>query len=110
MRIMRNHILKSIIEEFKKELSTLYKERLKQLILYGSWARAEASDKSDIDLVVILKGRVIPGLEIDRMIDIITNLNFKHGVLLSVYPVSEDDYLSIKSPLLLNIHKEGVPV
>lgn len=108
--LKKSRTLKKTLDEFKKELSALYKERLKQVILYGSWARAEATGKSDIDLAVVLQGKVKPGREIDRIIDIITDLNFKYGVLLSIYPVSESDYRNIKSPLMLNIHKEGVLV
>lgn len=108
--LKKDSALKNTLEDFKKGLSVLYKDRLKQLILYGSWARAEATSKSDIDLAIVLQGRVKPGKEIDRTIDLVADINFRHGVLLSVYPVSEDDYHKIRSPLLLNIRKEGVPV
>jgi len=101
--------LKKILNEFKQELYKLYGGRLKKVILYGSWARKEATKESDIDLVVVLEGKVIPGKEIDRMIDIITEINLKYDVLMSVYPVSEENYFNTKSPLLINIRKEGVP-
>ena len=42
------------------------------------------------------------------MIDIITEINLKYGVLLSVYPISENDYFTLNSPLLINVRKEGV--
>jgi hypothetical protein len=58
---------------------------------------------------IVLEGKVIPGKEIDRMIDIITEINLKHGVLISVYPVAEEDYSTINSPLLINVRREGVP-
>ncbi|HET6515785.1 MAG TPA: nucleotidyltransferase domain-containing protein [Thermodesulfovibrionales bacterium] len=106
----QSHAFKRPIDDFKRELSALYKDRLKQIILYGSWARVEATGKSDINVALVLQGRVKPGQEIDRIIDIASDLNSKHGVLLSVYPVSEHDYRHIKSPLLMNIRKEGVPV
>jgi len=51
---------------------------------------------------------VAPGKEIDRMIDMITDINLKHGVLLAVCPVSEEDYNTTNSPLLLNVRREGV--
>ena len=101
--------IKPILEEFKTALRRLYGKRLKNIILYGSWARGMAKEHSDIDLVVILEGMVHPGKEIDRMIDIITDLQLKYNALISVYPVSEKKYMTVNSPLLLNIHKEGVP-
>lgn len=103
-----SHGIKEVLVELKAELLNLYGSRLKQVLLYGSHARDEATEHSDIDLVIVLDGRVAPGREIDRMIDIINDLNIKHNVLLSIYPVSEDDYRTVKSPLLLNIRKEGI--
>ncbi len=102
--------IRNIINALKKDLSVLYGERLKDVMLYGSWARGEATIDSDIDVAVVLDGKVIPGKEIDRMIDIVTDLNLEYSVLLSIYPVSSEGYSKIKSPLLLNIHKEGIAV
>ena len=99
-----------IIKEFRQEIKKLYGKRLKDIILFGSWARGEATDESDIDLLVVLDGTVVPGIEIDRMIDIITEMNLTHSILISVYPVSEKTYATINSPLLINVRREGVPV
>ena len=98
----------TILKEFRAAIERLYAERLKNIILYGSWARGQGTQDSDIDLVVVLDGKVAQGHEIDRMIDIITDINLKHDVLLSIYPVSQKDYASTNSPLLLNIRREGV--
>jgi len=101
--------LKEVVGDFKKEIGRLYGDRLKDVVLYGSWATGEATEDSDIDLVVLLEGKVTSGKEIDRMIDIITDINLKYGVLISVYPVSEKEYLTVNSPLLMNVRKEGIP-
>ncbi|GEM_PF-199355 len=101
--------IKEILKEFKTEIKELYGKRLKKVILYGSWARGEATEDSDIDVLIVLEGKVLPGREIDRMIDIITKINLKYGVLISVYPVSEKDFHEVRSPLLMNIRKEGIP-
>ena len=97
-----------ILKELKAGVLKLYGNRLKGIVLYGSWARRQANEDSDIDLMIVLAGDVAAGKEIDRLIDIITDLNLKYGVLLSVYPVSEKDYKSVNSPILLNIRKEGI--
>jgi predicted nucleotidyltransferase len=101
--------IKEILKEFRQEIEKLYGKRLKDVILYGSWARGEAKEESDIDLLVVLKGEVMPGKEIDRMIDIITEINLKYSVLLSIFPVSEEEYSTLNSPLLINVRKEGMP-
>jgi len=101
---------REIIKEFSQRIRSLYGARLKRVILYGSFARGEGTDASDIDLAVVLGGEVNPVNEIDRMIDIVTDLNLEHNVLISIYPVSESDYISINSPLLMNLRREGIAV
>jgi len=100
--------IKEIIKEFKQQIAELYGQRLKKVVLYGSYARGQATQDSDIDLAIVLDGDVAPGREIDRLIDIVTELNLNYEVLLSIYPVSQRDYDSLNSPLLLNIRKEGM--
>ena len=101
--------IEQILKEFRKEVEQLYGKRLKDIILYGSWATGKATADSDIDLAVVLAGDVIAGKEIDRMIDVVTEINLNHCVLVSVYPVSEKNYAEVNSPLLLNMRREGVP-
>lgn len=97
-----------IIKEFKSKMKKLYGNKLTNIILYGSWARNEANENSDIDLLVVINKDISPGEEIDRMIDIITEINLKHNVLISVYPVSEKNFSTLKSPLLMNVRREGM--
>lgn len=94
--------------QFRTALQQLYGDRLQNVILYGSYARNTQTSTSDIDLAVVLNGEVSPAKEIDRMADIITDLNLEFAVLLSVYPVSVEDYQSRHSPLLINVRREGV--
>ena len=101
---------KDIVQEFRTKIEDLYGDKLKDIILYGSWARGEATEASDIDLLVVLEGPVVPGQEIDRMIDIVTDINLKYCAILTVYPVSEVNFATLKSPLLMNVRREGVAV
>ena len=99
-----------LLRQLKTEFERIYGDRLKDVVLYGSWARGEATEDSDIDIAVVLEGSVVPGKEIDRLVDIVTDLNLKNGVLISLYPVSETDFSSVNSPLLMNLRREGVRI
>jgi predicted nucleotidyltransferase len=97
------------LAEFKQAVVELYGPRLRRVVLYGSWARGDAGPDSDIDVAVVLDGDVRPGQEIDRMNDAVTDINLRHGVLIAVCPVASSDWQSLRSPLLLNLRREGVP-
>ena len=106
---MRTDPPQGVLAEVKEALRRLYGPRLKRVILYGSWARGDATNDSDIDIALVLEGDVSPTLEIDRTADLVFDLNLKYGVLISVYPVSEAEYRTRQSPLLMNLRREGVP-
>ncbi|MCL5027515.1 MAG: nucleotidyltransferase domain-containing protein [Bacteroidetes bacterium] len=100
--------VKQIIKEFREALKNIYKENLVKIILYGSYARGDFNSDSDIDLLIVLEKLESPGKEIDRMIEVISEINLKYNVLISVFPVSIFEYNSLKSPLLLNVRREGI--
>lgn len=103
--------IEPILKEFKQQVTELYGQRLKKVVLYGSYARGQANDEhSDIDLAVVLDEVVEPCEEINRMADIFTDLNLEHNILIAVYPVSESNFEKLDSPLLINVRKEGIAV
>lgn len=66
---MKSDRLQSLLQELKIQLENLYGDRLSSLLLYASVARGEATDNSDIDVLVVLHDRVLPIQEIRRMAD-----------------------------------------
>ncbi len=103
--------IEPILREFKRQISELYGQRPKKVVLYGSFARGQVDDEhSGIDLAVVLAGAVDPCKEINRMADIFTELNLEHDVLIAVYPVSESNFDKIESPFLINVRREGIAV
>lgn len=105
-----NISLMEILKEFKSGLKKLYGSKLKNIVLYGSYARGEENEDSDIDLAIILKGNILPFKEIDRVTEIACDIDLKYNILLSIHPVSENDFNSLMTPLLVNIRDEGVEV
>jgi len=92
------------IEEIKSYvIPVIEKYPVEKVILYGSYARGDASDTSDVDLIVESHGRLR-----NRKIFALG------GELLNALPVRVDvyDILEIENPSVMyeNIQKEGMVI
>ena len=100
----------AILAELRTRFRTLYEKRLVELVLFGSHARGDAEPGSDIDVLVVLTGSVSPCQEIDRTIDDVAEVSLAHDVAVSCVFVSEGEFRQERSPLLLNVRREGLAV
>ena len=95
-----------IVREFRKRLEEVLNVPMR-IILYGSHARGEATEGSDIDVFVI-----VPELDPQRdslIGEVAWEIGFKAEVFLSVVPISEKELPMLKeSPFLQNVFKEGI--
>ena len=102
--------LQPLLDDLRAALQALYGDRLARLVLYGSHARDEAHDESDVDVMVVLAGAVRPVQEIRRMSGICLTLGMRYERRISVFPVSADAFANKDSMLLRQVHAEGVTV
>lgn len=102
----RDAILKSV----KQYLQTLYREQLKAVILYGSQAREDAHEFSDIDILVVLDAPINPYREIDRSSEFIAQICLDNDIVISRHFISSDKFQNANNPFLQNIRNEGIPV
>lgn len=97
----------AILIRVRDELRHRLRNRLKQLVLFGSRARGDFSDDSDFDLLIIVDQ---PSQELEASIDeIAAEFLYDYNVVLSLLPISQEKFESqIYDPLLMNIRQEGV--
>ena len=100
--------IRKILAELQSQLKSVYGPRLAHMILFGSQARGDAESGSDIDVAVVLKGKVEPGKEISRTGKIVTALSLKYDAVISCIFVSAERFSKEDTPLLLNVRNEGV--
>jgi predicted nucleotidyltransferase len=105
-----NDALRQALLTLRTELAALYGERLVGLRLFGSQARGDAEPGSDVDVLVILKGQVDAGSEIGRVSALRASLCLASDLVISCLFVSEERFLEERSPLLMNVRAESVPV
>jgi len=99
-----------ILKEVKKRLHKIYGKRLKSIILYGSYARGDATEDSDIDLILLLKNMKNPYDEIITSSKALGNLELIHDTLISILPLEEKEFNSKSLPIILNAKKEGIRI
>jgi uncharacterized protein len=102
--------LAKLLERLDRGLKDLYGGRYRGLILYGSYARGEADEGSDVDLLLLLEGEVDGWHEILRSEPVKWSLSLESGYVLSLMPVSVDAYRDAQKPYLMNARREGVTV
>jgi len=102
--------VRAALRELERGLRELYAEKMPLVLVYGSQARREADSASDIDVLLVYPGEIHPGQEINRLRDILAEINLRYQELISVVPVSEKDYKQRTTPFWVNVRKEGVPI
>jgi predicted nucleotidyltransferase len=100
--------IENILRETRNRLYSLYPQRVKELILFGSYARGDYALGSDIDLMLLLDKFDDPDMERARYIPAVCELSLKYDTLVSVIPMEYAAYQTRKTPLILNVQREGV--
>lgn len=100
------------IKLFKERINDVYGDNLADIILYGSAARNEQDRESDIDLLVLLKDIEDYWDEVHRIGDIAFEINdyFDYKIFISAIPESVKEFQNKRTPLFLNIKREGVSI
>ena len=102
--------LKKILPELKAALEQRYGERLVKLILFGSYARGEATEDSDIDVLVVLRDMESSYREIAATGDIVTKLGLEYDTLIALIPIEAERFEAERTPFVVNVKSEGIPV
>lgn len=76
-----------LLDRLAHELKALYGERYRGLVLYGSYARGEADEGSDVDLLLLLEGEVNPARELLEAEEVKWPLSLDAGYTVSLLPV-----------------------
>jgi len=108
MKISQQADILELSEKLRDRLSGVLKDHL-EVILFGSQARGEATEESDIDVLV-----VVPKLDketLDLILEVAWEVGFEAGKVISVIPATfeEMDKLSA-SPFFQAVKRERIQV
>jgi len=107
---MDEKIVDITVRKCKERLSEYYGASLKAVILYGSVARGEALQSSDIDLLVLLSPPLDYFAELRNIVDLLYPIQLESEQLISAKPALASDYEMGTLSLYRNARREGVVV
>ena len=103
--------IEGILNEFTKRIEDYFGASLIKVLLYGSYARGDNTDNSDIDIMILtsLSDKEISEIEND-VYDIAYDFLMNYGVDISVIIKNEEifKYWLGTLPFYNNVEKEGV--
>lgn len=106
-------VASSVLAELEKHLRIIYGDKLKKIVLYGSYARNDQDSDSDMDIMVLLD---MSEQEIkkrhDQVLDLIVELTTRYGVVVSIIGNNHDYFYEWLEtlPFFKNVYSEGVEI
>ena len=105
--------LKDITSQLVDVYRNIYGDDIVEILLYGSYARNEETDQSDVDIVAIVKGnRLDLQKKLKIVWDISADIGLENDVVVSPTVVPFDEFEKYREilPYYMNIEKEGIKV
>lgn len=105
--------LDNLLSEFSKSSKELFGEKLKDIILFGSYARGDYDDESDVDIFLLMD---VPENEVwkyrNSIVEATSDMSLEYDVLISpiIEPLARYQKYKDVIPFLCNIQKEGVSI
>jgi predicted nucleotidyltransferase len=103
--------LRPALDAYATRLRTRFGGRFRELRLFGSYARGEATEHSDVDVLVIVDG--LTEMERLTVVDEATAVMLETGLCLAPLPLSRDKLEELRRrerALARTLDEEGIPV
>ncbi len=105
--------ISNIYEQMVKCYRNIYGINITDIFLYGSYARGDYNDESDMDIVAIVKGsRSELQQKLTTIWDFSAEVGLENDIIISpaVIPYDEFEKYKDKLPYYMNIYKEGLKI
>ncbi len=99
--------IEELLAKLRRGLEHLYGDRLAGIYLFGSYARAEATPESDVDILIVLDQVKDYGQEIEHTGYLISELSLDYEVSISRVFVSSSAWQHRDSPFLSNVREQA---
>lgn len=101
----------TILDEFKKWSLEFLGAKLLRLVVFGSRARGDFDDESDLDVAIVVRD-LSPELK-KKILEMVAELELRYDFPMSVIVFSEEEFDLLKKRgrrIALDIEREGIPL
>ena len=103
--------VENAINEFVREINKMLKDKIEKILLYGSYARGDYKENSDLDIMILTNLSEEEIVKIRTIIwDLAYDIGLKNDIIISVLlkNINDFNYWLDTLPFYMNIQKEGV--
>jgi uncharacterized protein len=104
--------LKQILDELIEGVIPIFGEKLKRVILFGSYARGDYDEESDIDSMLLIDddAKILNSKYRKSVLRVISDIGLKHDILLCSVLQNEHDFYECVNgiPFYKNVEREGI--
>lgn len=104
--------LKQILDELIKGVIPIFGEKLKRVILFGSYARGDYDEESDVDVMFLIDddAKILQNKYRKAVREIISDIDFEYSTLLCSVLQNEHDFYECANsiPFYKNVETEGI--
>jgi predicted nucleotidyltransferase len=103
--------IEELVKQIDLELKRRFKEKLRKIILFGSYARGDYDNESDLDILALVEDEK-PNRYNEEIVDFEVDLTIRYGVLPSIIIRSTNYFDENKEiiPFYRNVEREGVEI
>lgn len=107
-------IISNIVYMFSVQARRLLGAKLSKIILYGSYARGDFRDNSDVDVMILVKDMTEDEIRVaeEALCDIAFDIELERGIHISAILKDENQFESWENtlPFYINVRREGVEI
>ena len=100
----------ALAKKMQENLKNIYGSKLKLVYLYGSYARNEANEDSDIDIAVVLDGLASRYKERERCSKIRAKISLENNCVINLFFLEKNELIAKEYALFRNIFDDGIIV
>ena len=96
-------------EELIQGLTDIFRSNISMIILYGSVARGDATDESDIDIAIVIRGQMDDATK-KRFICWVADMDIRYERVFPIVDIQESNMKKWENvlPFYQNVRKEGI--